>query len=160
MGYLGFSDRRFLITLILFLILLFEGVRVANRWLFFGQRLFESYKVSSMAWSLLGLSIIFYVTDDARYIYPVVFLAAFLDPLVGELKPVLSMKWLVMVSYGLALLIWFCSSLVVHAWPFWYGIVVAGVSLLMSIVNVPGLDDNVTMLVLPLVTLEVLSYFQ
>ena len=155
---LSLSDSRQLFFVIIFLTLFSEGIRIANGWVFFGQREFESAKLSSFAWGVIGLCVIFSFSMDPRCIYPVVFLSAFIDPLVGEVRGRVSFKQCCVITYLAALLVWFLSSLLITPWPFWYGFIVSAVSLLMAMVRWRYVDDNFTMLVVPFMILILLSY--
>ncbi len=155
---LRLDDSRHLFLIIAFLTFLIEGIRIANGWIFFGQREFEAKKLSSLAWGILGLCVLFCFSTNPRFIYPVVFLSALIDPLVGEVRPHMSLKHCCVIAYLAALLVWFLSSLLITPWPFWYGFIVPAVSVLMAMVRWRYVDDNFTMLVVPFMILILLSY--
>ena len=63
-------------------------------WTIVGQRSYEAKQVSALAWGALGVGMVFLLTPEPEYAYPLILSLSLGDPLLGELRRKVSqLKW-------------------------------------------------------------------
>ena len=146
-------DHRMFAGIAVVLVLVFEGLRIRYRKVFFGMRDFERHRLASYAYSLLGLFVMLWITADWRSVTPIVAQAALIDPISGELKNRLSRSWLWFILILVSALVWSLVGYWWCGWPLIYGAAVCPVVIAADFIPWNSWDDNITMLLLPFFTL-------
>ena len=115
-----------------------------------GMRDFECRQISSAAWAMFGLCLIFLFLNKPNYAFPIIVSAALVDPIIGELKRMGLIQFAYYLGGVAAFSIW-----LVFAWYFdysaWLAVLLAPVTVLSEWCAKRYFDDNFTMLVFPLV---------
>ncbi len=63
-----------------------EALRLKMGWTIVGQRSYEAKQVSALAWGALGVGMVFLLTPEPEYAYPLILSLSLGDPLLGELR--------------------------------------------------------------------------
>ncbi len=63
-----------------------EALRLRMGWTVVGQRSYEAKQVSALAWGALGVGMVFLLTPEEAYAYPLILSLSLGDPLLGELR--------------------------------------------------------------------------
>ncbi len=148
-------------------ILVIEAIRLRTGIVIVGQREYESHQVSALAWGGLAVSLALLIAtvdsydglESGRYAIPIIFGLTFVDPLMGEIKrKKQDLKLAVYVGMVVSYIIWVGCH-------FWIGTELL-VALLLAPLTVFGelpstrlIDDNATMVLLPLTGLVLLLPF-
>lgn len=151
-----FASQKILDLIILafiFLVFLLEKFRIRMKLVLFGQRLHEATHISSFAWTMLGLGIILLLSPSVSFSIPIILTCAMVDPLLGELRShKINKKIIVVIGVFTALFIWFVCAAIYH-FPFWYGIIIAPITVAVEWPSLKWIDDNALMLIVPLITI-------
>jgi hypothetical protein len=115
-----------------------------------GMRDFEDRQISSATWALFGFYIVFLFLNKPNYAVPIVFSLALVDPIIGELKRVASKRATYYSGAIVALLIWLGFSWYFQ-FPAWLAVLMAPITVLSEWCAKRHLDDNFTMLFIPLI---------
>ena len=136
-----------------------ETLRLRMGWTIVGQRSYEAKQVSALAWGALGVGLVFLLTPDASYAYPLILSLSLGDPLLGELRrkgaSTQTVVWAGII--GIALIWAACAMLVATPWllvPLMAPICVAA-----EWPRLRYIDDNATMLLIPLAVILTLEPF-
>ena len=136
-----------------------EALRLRMGWTVVGQRSYEAKQVSALAWGALGVGMVFLLTPDPAYAYPLILSLSLGDPLLGELRRKGSSTQTVILAGGLGIaVIWAGrADLVETPW-----LVVALMGPICVAAEWPRLryiDDNATMLLIPLAVVLIFDPF-
>ncbi len=149
-------SKPILVLLIFTLVLAVELIRLMLGIILPGQREHERHKVSSAAWSLLGLCCVFWFINHTGIAMAIAITSAIVDPFVGESQRFLSKSF----SYGLALflsiLIWLACAVHFNL-SYWYAFILGPIAVMVEYPYWRFLDDNFTMLVAPLIAFKLLQ---
>lgn len=133
-------------------IIIFEIIRIKNRWIFFGQRDYEAAQISAFAWTVVALCILLLLAHDKNIAMAIAVSCAIGDPLLGELRAR-------HVNAVIAMIIAVCVIVLIW-WYFHFSILIA---LVMAVITVlvekptfKWIDDNALMLLAPLVVSSLL----
>ena len=136
-----------------------ESLRLRMGWTIVGQRSYEAKQVSALAWGALGVGMVFLLTPDAAYAYPLILSLSLGDPLLGELrrKRVSTQNVILAGVLGIAIIWAGCAYLVETPWllvPLMAPICVAA-----EWPRLRYIDDNATMLLIPLAVVLIFDPF-
>ena len=147
-------------------ILLIELFRIRLGVVIVGQREYESEQISALAWGALAVSLALLIApregelmDSGLYGTPIIIGMTFVDPVMGEIKRVKQdLRLAIIVGLLVSYTIWLTSY-------FWLGTSLASVVLLAPLTvigEIPStriIDDNATMILLPLAGLMLIHPF-
>ncbi|HLB56502.1 MAG TPA: hypothetical protein VJK30_04155 [Coxiellaceae bacterium] len=140
----------------IFLVFLFEKLRIRMKLVLFAQKLHEASRISAFAWTMLSLGIILFFAP-VYFAMPIIFTCAIVDPLLGEMRlRNFNKKNVITAGIFVAFIIWIIFSAIYH-FPFWFGIILAPVSIAAEWPNLKWIDDNAMMLILPLLAVMILK---
>ena len=136
-----------------------ESLRLRMGWTIVGQRSYEAKQVSALAWGALGVGMVFLLTPDAAYAYPLILSLSLGDPLLGELrrKGVSTQNVILAGVLGIAIIWAGCAYLVETPWllvPLMAPICVAA-----EWPRLRYIDDNAAMLLIPLAVVLIFDPF-
>ena len=155
------------VSLVCILIMVIEAIRLRTGIVIIGQREYESRQISALAWGTLSVSLALLISTDydlngiesGLYGIPIIFGLTFVDPIMGEIKrKKKDMKLAIIVGLFASYFIWISCY-------FWLGteimavILLAPLTVLGEIPSVEFIDDNATMVLFPMVGLELLKPF-
>ncbi|MAY04736.1 MAG: hypothetical protein CMB25_03930 [Euryarchaeota archaeon] len=136
-----------------------EALRLRMGWTVVGQRSYEAKQVSALAWGALGVGMVFLLTPEAAYAYPLILSLSLGDPLLGELRrkgvTTTTVIWAGML--GIAIIWAACAVWVDTPWllvPLMAPICVAA-----EWPRLRYIDDNATMLLIPLAVVLIIDPF-
>jgi len=144
---------------IVLLALLLEGLRLRLGLTVFGQRDYEAHQISALAWGAVGVGFVLLLAPLEAYAWPLIATLALGDPLMGELrrKEVADRQVMIYATLLIAA-IWLISSFQFGT-PVWLSIVIAPVSMLSEWPRLRYIDDNATMVLIPLALVLLLEPF-
>lgn len=136
-----------------------EALRLRMGWTVVGQRSYEAKQVSALAWGALGVGMVFLLAPEAAYAYPLILSLSLGDPLLGELRRKGASTQTVISAgmLGIAIIWAACAYLVETPWvlvPMMAPICVAA-----EWPRLRYIDDNATMLLIPLAVVLILDPF-
>ena len=147
--------------------IIFELIRLKLGFIVLGQREYESKQISALAWGAfsVSLALIFSPEGDGdglksgSYGIPLIFGLSIVDPVMGEIKRIKKdIKLAIFVGLLTSFVIWISCH-------FWIGtnifaaIILAPLTVLGEIPSSKFIDDNATMILLPLSVLLLMSPF-
>ena len=136
-----------------------EGIRLKLGITVFGQRDYEANQVSALAWGAVGVGFVLLLAPHEAYAYPLIVSLAFGDPLMGELRRKGMPSKNVMVYSTIALwAIWLASSMQFGT-PVWVALMLAPVCMISEWPRLRYIDDNATMVLIPLALVLLLEPF-
>ena len=136
-----------------------ESLRLRYGITIFGQRDYEAKQVSALAWGAFGIGMVLLLVPHEAYAYPLIVSLAFGDPLMGELRRKgIATRQVMMISTGVILAIWLVSSLQFDT-PLWIALLLAPVCMIAEWPRLRYIDDNATMLLIPLALVLLLEPF-
>ena len=159
-----------LASYIFILVLVIEAIRLRFGIVIVGQREYESKQISAFAWGAFAVCLALLVTGMEPYasgsgiksgIYgiPLIFGLTFVDPLMGEIKrQKQDMRLAIITGLAASYAIWIGCSFWLGT-PLWTCILLAPLTVLGELPRGKYIDDNATMIILPLAGLLLLSPF-
>jgi len=162
-----FLEPKQFVSLVCILIMVIEAIRLRTGIVIVGQREYESRQISALAWGTLSVSLALLVSTDydlngiesGLYGIPIIFGLTFVDPIMGEIKrKKKDLKLAIIVGLFVSYFIWISCY-------FWLGteiiavILLAPLTVLGEIPSTEFIDDNATMVLFPMVGLELLKPF-
>lgn len=136
-----------------------ESLRLRYGITIFGQRDYEAKQVSALAWGAFGIGMVLLLAPHEAYAYPLIVSLAFGDPLMGELRRKgIATRQVMVISTGVILAIWLVSSLQFDT-PLWIALLLAPVCMIAEWPRLRYIDDNATMLLIPLAMVLLLEPF-
>lgn len=136
-----------------------EALRLRMGLTVVGQRSYEAKQVSALAWGALGVGMVFLLTPDPAYAYPLILSLSLGDPLLGELRRKESSTQTVILAgvLGLAVIWAGCAYLVETPWLFVP--LMAPICVAAEWPRLRYIDDNATMLLIPLAVVLIFDPF-
>ena len=136
-----------------------ESLRLRMGWTIVGQRSYEAKQVSALAWGALGVGMVFLLTPDPAYAYPLILSLSLGDPLLGELRRKGSSTQTVILAgvLGIAVIWAGCAYLVETPWLFVP--LMAPICVAAEWPRLRYIDDNATMLLIPLAVVLIFDPF-
>ena len=156
--------REKVVSLIVLIVLIAEGLRLKFGITIFGQREYEASQVSALAWGAIGISVCFLIAPEvgkfgAAYGMPLIYCLVIGDPAIGETRRIGgSAKTAFMVGTGTCLAVWL-GSWYLLATPLWLAPVMAPLCTAAEWPRLKYIDDNATMLLIPLAAIVILHPF-
>ena len=159
-----------LVSYVFLLVLVIEAVRLRFGIVIVGQREYESKQISAFAWGAFAVCLALLVTGmepfasgsglrSGIYGIPLIFGLTFVDPLMGEIKrQKQDMSLAITTGLAASYAIWVGCSFWLGT-PLWTCILLAPLTVLGELPRVKYIDDNATMILLPLAGLLLLSPF-
>lgn len=136
-----------------------EGIRLKLGFTVFGQREYESKQVSALAWGALAIGLVFLITPTKEYAYPLIFSLTFGDPFMGELRRKgMESKNVIFAACVFVLGIWL-ACWYAFGTPIILCLIVAPIAVLAETPRLRYIDDNATMLLIPLAAVVTLEPF-
>ena len=159
-----------LVSYVFLLVLVIEAVRLRFGIVIVGQREYESKQISAFAWGAFAGCLALLVTGmepfasgsgikSGIYGIPLIFGLTFVDPLMGEIKrQKQDMRLAIITGLAASSAIWIGCSFWIGT-PLWTCILLAPLTVLGELPRIKYIDDNATMILLPLAGLLLLSPF-
>lgn len=148
-----------LVSILLLVIVLGEAIRLKIGFTVFGQREYEAHQVSALAWGGLSICLVLLITPQQEYAYPLIISLALGDPFMGELRrKQVSQTLLITLTLFLLGAIWL-ASWHLFSTPMWFAPIMAPVCMVSEWPRYSIIDDNATMLLIPLCTVVTLHSF-
>ena len=150
-------------------ILMIEIIRLKFRITIIGQRKYESRQVSAFAWGALAIWVTMLITnfhpftagsgiDAGLYGIPIIFGLALVDPVMGEMRRLRGTRSAIAAGTIISFIVWIGC----HLWlatPLWVSLLLAPLTVIGELPSVKFIDDNATIILLPLGGLLLLSPF-
>ena len=136
-----------------------EGIRLKMGLTIFGQRDYEANQVSALAWGAVGVGFVLLLVPHEAYAWPLIASLALGDPLMGELRRKGIENRQVMIYASLLILAIWLVAVAQFGTPLWLAIVLAPVCMISEWPRLTYIDDNATMLLIPLALVLVLEPF-
>jgi hypothetical protein len=142
-------------------LLLLDLLRIWRGWLLFGQRTRERHFLSSFAQGGIAVGLVLLLVPGGyatgvRYAWPLIAVLALVDPLLGELRKFKLPAWLLfMLGWFAASLLWL-AALLYFTLPLRLVVLLPLAAVIAEFPNFKYLDDNASMLLVPLLLLYVL----
>jgi len=167
--YFSVSPPEF-VSYVFFAILAIEIVRLRFGIVIVGQREYESKQISAFAWGAFAVCLALLVTGMEPFVsgsgiksgiygIPLIFGLTFVDPLMGEIKrQKQDMRLAIITGLAASYAIWIGCSFWLGT-PLWTCILLAPLTVLGELPRIKYIDDNATMILLPLAGLLLLSPF-
>lgn len=155
-------DRRQLISLVGIGLVLTEALRLRSGITVFGQRAYEAHQVSAFGWGGISICIVFLVAPDlgthgAAIGLPLVWTLSLVDPLMGELRRAGQPRNVVMgAAFAAAAVIWVVAAVWLGT-PWWIIPLIVPVQVIAETPRLKWIDDNATMLLIPLAVVVLLT---
>ena len=136
-----------------------EALRLRMGLTVVGQRSYEAKQVSALAWGALGVGMVFLLTPEPAYAYPLILSLSLGDPLLGELRRKGSSTQTVILAgvLGIAVIWAGCAYLVETPWLFVP--LMAPICVAAEWPRLRYIDDNATMLLIPLAVVLIFDPF-
>jgi|TARA_B110000263_G_scaffold249649_1_gene267919 hypothetical protein len=165
-SYFSLQAREF-VSAICILILVIEAVRLRTGIVIVGQRDYESRQISALAWGALAVALALLIAPEGDkvgmqagiYGTPIILGMTLVDPVMGEIKRAKQdLRAAVIVGMVISYSVWFGCH-------FWIGtdiiaaVLLAPLTVLGEIPSTKLIDDNATMVLLPLGGLVLLLPF-
>jgi hypothetical protein len=165
-SYFSLQAREF-VSAICILILIIEAVRLRAGIVIVGQRDYESRQISALAWGTLAVALALLIAPEGDkggmqagiYGTPIILGMTLVDPVMGEIKRVKQdLRAAVIAGMVISYSVWLCCH-------FWIGtdiiaaVLLAPLTVLGEIPSTKLIDDNATMVLLPLGGLVLLLPF-
>ena len=139
-----------LVAALMLALLCAEAIRLRLGITIFGQRDYEATQLSALMWGSISLGFVFLLVPDEAYAWPLVLSLALGDPLMGEMR---RKGWndrkVMMAATGFLIIIWLLCSWQFGT-PMWMAFVLAPIAMISEWPRLTYIDDNATMLLIPL----------
>ncbi|MDA0925173.1 MAG: hypothetical protein O3C36_00880 [archaeon] len=136
-----------------------EGIRLRLGFTVFGQRDYEANQISALAWGAIGVGMVFLLAPTEAYAWPLILSLSLGDPLMGELRRKgMASRQVMLVSTVALLAIWLVTW-AQFGTPLWMAFFLAPVCMLSEWPRLTYIDDNATMVLIPLALVLILEPF-
>ena len=155
-------DRDIVVIAVILLAGVGELVRVKIGFTVFGQREYESKQISALAWGgiSIGACLLLAPKGGLNHSYiglPIIFSLTFLDPYLGEARRKgLSVNMVIITGTLLAWMIWFSCWYFLET-PWWIAFIMGPIVIASEWPRYRWIDDNATMILIPLFVALILS---
>ena len=136
-----------------------EGLRLRFGWTVFGQRDYEAHQISALAWGAFGVGMVFLLAPTEAYAWPLILSLSLGDPLMGELRRKDLEARQVMIASTFALLLVWLGAWYLFGTPLWMAVLLAPVCMIAEWPRLRYIDDNATMVLIPLALVIILEPF-
>ena len=141
-----------------------EIIRVKLGLTIFGQREYESRQISALAWGGISIGACLLLAPkggiNSAYIgIPIIFSLSFIDPYLGEVRRLnYSTNFVIFSGIVLSWLIWFGSWFYLET-PWWIALIMGPITIASEWPRFRWIDDNATMVLIPLGAALIMSPF-
>ena len=149
-GYASMSELKFVSALIIALVTA-EAVRLKFGITIFGQRDYESKQVSALAWGAFAIGLTFLTLSKyPELVWPLILSLSLGDPFLGEIRRAgLEPRSVFLIGTAFIMAIWLATWSLVGT-PIWLAFVMAPLCVAAEWPRLRWIDDNATMLLIPL----------
>jgi len=161
------NPNQFVICCLLILILL-ELIRLYFGIIIVGQREYEAKQISALAWGAFAVCLALIFSPESKnfdgmesglYAAPLIWGLTFVDPIMGEIKrSKKGIKFAIIGGLITSYIIWFSSSYFLGT-PILASLILAPLTVIGELPTVKWIDDNATMVLLPLAILLIIEPF-
>ncbi|MBT4406367.1 MAG: hypothetical protein HOC79_00645 [Euryarchaeota archaeon] len=157
-------DKEQIASIVVITLLVVEAGRLKMGITIYGQRKYESEQMSALAWGALGVGISLlmapeYGVNGAAFGLPLIACLSFGDPFLGELRRFgLSDRNVFIGGTALCAIIWIISWQWLET-PWWFAIFLAPITVAAEWPRLRWIDDNATMILIPLIAVILLYPF-
>jgi len=147
------------VSIVILVAIFGEAIRLKFEFTIFGQREYEAKQVSALAWGGLAIGMVLLLAPIKQYAYPLIFSLSFGDPFMGEIRRMgVETRGVIIYSIAFMLAIWLiCWYL--FATPWWLAFIFAPMCVFAEMPRLRYIDDNATMLLIPLAGILILEPF-
>ncbi len=147
-----------LVIIIVILITVIEAIRLLCQVTVFGLRNYETKKISSVAWTLFSIGIIFLFSPKmgnhgGGFGIPLIWSLCIADPLMGEARIMDFSPFFIMLIGMLAVAIVWILCVFLFSTPAWVIPIIVPVTVAAELIEVSWIDDNATILLVPWILL-------
>ena len=136
-----------------------EMIRLKLGFTVFGQREYESKQVSALAWGALAIGLVLLITPTKEYAYPSNFLFNFWRPFHGRItQKGMDSRSVIIAACVFLIGIWL-ACWYAFGTPILVCLIVAPIAVLAETPRLRYIDDNATMLLIPLAAVVTLEPF-
>ena len=161
--YLGMNPHQLVSTIIITLIVI-EALRIKMGIVVIGQREYEAKQISALAWGGFAVALALLIAPDngktglesGLYGIPLIFGLTFVDPIMGEIK---RKKQDLKLAIWAGMLTSYAVWIGCHFWigtPLVISLLLAPLTVLGEVPSLKYIDDNATMVLIPLAALMIL----
>lgn len=156
------SEHKVLLGILL-IALVFEAIRLWKGFIFFGHREHERNQISSFTWGISSIVIVLLFIPhsghhEIAYALPIIGGCALGDPWIGELRTYHVNHFITVISATILIaLLWLICSVLFHI-PWWYALIGAPLAVIGEYTKLRWIDDNATMMLLPLIAIIAIHY--
>jgi|TARA_B000000475_G_C15961759_1_gene433256 hypothetical protein len=157
-----------LVTYACFTLIILEVLRLYFGIIIVGQREYEAKQISALAWGAFAVCLALLISPESNnsdgmksglYAAPLIWGLTFVDPIMGEIKrSKLGIKAAIIGGLIASYIIWLSSSFFLGT-PIIASIILAPLTVLGELPSVKWIDDNATMVLLPLTILLLIEPF-
>ena len=150
------------------ILLILEGLRIRFGILIFGQREYEKHQISAVAWGALSISLTFValskwegtdVNHAGWLTIPIILSLTFGDPAIGEARRFgYESRTVFAIGTIVCGITWLACSYFLGT-PYWLAILMAPLTTAAEWPKLKWIDDNATMVLIPLATIILLAPF-
>lgn len=161
------NPNQFVICCLLILISL-ELIRLYFGIIIVGQREYEAKQISALAWGAFAVCLALIFSPESKnfdgmesglYAAPLIWGLTFVDPIMGEIKrSKKGIKFAIIGGLITSYIIWFSSSYFLGT-PILASLILAPLTVIGELPTVKWIDDNATMVLLPLAILLIIEPF-
>ena len=159
----SFNPKQF-VSFVAFLLVIIEAIRLKIGLVVFGQRDYESEQLSAFFWGGLSICLVLLLAPEegvknSAYGMPLILSLSLVDPIMGELRRAnFSSKKVVLIGYVSSLFIWITCSMLVET-PIAIAPFISAILVASEWPRLTWIDDNATMLLIPLTFILLLTPF-
>jgi hypothetical protein len=147
------------VSLVIIVAIFGEALRLKFGFTVFGQREYEAKQVSALAWGGFAVGMVLLLAPVKEYAYPLILSLAFGDPFMGELRRKgLQTKEVIIFSTIFLATLWL-ACWYLFATPWWLAVIFAPLCVCSEMPRLRYIDDNATMLLIPLAGILILEPF-
>ena len=147
------------VSLVIIVAVFAEALRLKFGVTVFGQREYEARQVSALAWGGFAVGMVLLLAPIKEYAYPLIFSLSFGDPFMGELRRKgFQTKEVIIFSTLFLIAVWL-TCWYLFATPWWLALIFAPLCVFSEMPRLRYIDDNATMLLIPLAGILILEPF-
>jgi len=147
------------VSAIVLLIIIAEAFRLKFSIVIFGQREYEAHQVSALGWGAIGIGLVMLMAPTEEYAWPLVLSLSLGDPLMGELRRKGFEDKQVMIYSTLAIAMIWLACWNFFSTPLWLVPLMAPLCMISEWPRLRWIDDNATMILIPLCAILLLDPF-
>ena len=136
-----------------------EALRLKFSFTIFGQREYEANQVSALAWGGLAIGMVLLLVPVKEYAYPLILSLAFGDPFMGEIRRRGAETKQVIISSIVFISVIWLACWYLFCTPWWLAFIFAPICAFAEMPRLRYIDDNATMLLIPLAGILILEPF-